>query len=104
MYAGVGWQVFGGWIVDLDSAEALTIESEPAGADRLFRIPEIPHWAILVVEKAGPVPPMQWIFPRAPAVERLERDLQLTPKPGDAKGWRSVIEPNLGGEKPLPTE
>ena len=87
------------WIVDLDSAEALTIESEPAGADRLFRIPEIPHWAILVVEKAGPVPPMQWdLPPGAPAVRTpSSEDLQLTPKPGDAKGWRSVIEPETWG-------
>jgi len=104
-------------LADLATADAHTLQPErvprvPRAGERsgersgdglLLRLPDIPYWAILVVETDQPAPEPRWEGGPAPSAVKTPtaEDLQLAPATqpqADKPSWRQVLEPeNWGG-------
>lgn len=84
-------------IGDLDSCDIKQLEPQKVGDKLIFDVPEIKHWAILVVEANIPTPEVKWETGSSESVKTPSaEDLQIKPK-NEEKTWIVVIEPEQWG-------
>ena len=89
-------------LAEMMTCDVRPLKAEQAGGDLLFHVPEVPFWAVLVIEADVPTPEPRWEAAPAKSAVRTPsaEDLQIAPttqeRPGEP-AWREVLEPEKWG-------